>query len=105
MKRPQTIDLLDKEPVAFDLFSLISFRIFAEVENKELTDELIDYVTDLITDELFKDCVLDGVAVINRLALIVFSLDIWEELDKLDKPEQEKHTYEKFKKELKPKRA
>lgn len=93
-------ELFKADPVAFDLFSIFAFAVFNRVEGKDITeDEFSHTVADVIVDTLPED--ITNITMLKYIALVIFSLQIWTELEKLDKPDQKSPETEKFKSELK----
>lgn len=100
MSRKATKKLFKSEPRTFDLFSMFALAVFTRVDGKDITDdEYADAVATVITDTLPED-ITSGV-MLKDIALMIFSQHIWEELEKLDKPDQKDSETEKFKSELK----
>lgn len=101
MSKPATVKLFKSEPVAFDMFATFAFAVFSKLDGKDVTDEIYaDAVATVIVDTLPDD--ITTVSMVKDLALIIFSQHIWEELEKLDKPEKETSETDNFKSELKP---
>ena len=100
MMQDSTKKLFKAEPVAFDMFSMFAFAVFNRIDGKDITeDEFSDTVASVIVDTLpenITDC-----SMLKDIALVIFSLQIWTELEKLDKPDQKTPETEKFKSELK----
>lgn len=92
--------LFEAEPVTFDMFSMFSFAVFNKIDGKDITkNEFSDAVAQVIVDALpdhITDC-----SMLKDLALVIFSIQIWTELEKLGKPESEDSESENFKSELK----
>lgn len=81
MNRESTQKLFKAEPKAFDMFSLFSFILFNRLEGKDVTeDDFTGSVAMVILDAL-PDSIKQS-TMINSLALIIFSSQIWEELKK-----------------------
>lgn len=100
MMKDSTQKLFKAEPIAFDMFSLFAFSVFTRLNGKDATDEVYaDAVASVIVDTL-PDNVTDK-SMIKDLALIIFSQYIWEELEKLDKQDNESPETDNFKSELK----
>ena len=100
MTKESTQKLFKAEPIAFDMFTVFAFAVFTKIDGKDVTDEVYaDAVATVIVDSLPDN--ITGGSMIKDLALIIFSQHIWEELEKLDKPEKETSETEKFKSELK----
>lgn len=100
MSKPATVKLFKAEPVAFDMFTIFAFAVFTKLDGKDTTDEeYADAVATVIVDTLPDD--ITTVSMVKDLALIIFSQHIWEELEKLDKPEKETPETDNFKSELK----
>ena len=99
MNRESTQKLFKADPKAFDMFSLFSFILFNRLEGKDVTeDDFIGSVAMVILDAL-PDRIKQS-TMIKNLALIIFSLQIWDELKKLDKPDSRNPEYDSFKTEL-----
>ena len=99
MNRESTQKLFKAEPQVFDMFSLFSFTLFTRLEGKDVTeDDYTDAVAMVIVDAL-PDSIKQS-TMIKNLALIIFSLQIWDELEKLDKPDSRNPEYDSFKTEL-----
>ena len=100
MAKDSARKLFEAEPVTFDMFSMFSFAVFNIIDGKDITeDEYSDAVARVIVDALpdqITDCTM-----LKNIALVVFSLQIWSELEKLDKPEPKDSESENFKSELK----
>ena len=100
MMNDSTQKLFKAEPVAFDMFSTFAFVVFNRVEGKAITkNEFFETVSSVIVETLPDD--ITGSAVLKDMALVIFSLQIWTELEKTDKPEEKSQETEKFKSELK----
>ena len=99
MNRESTQKLFKADPKAFDMFSLFSFILFNRLEGKDVTeDDFVGSVAMVILDAL-PDSIKQS-TMINSLALIVFSSQIWEELKKQDKSDGNNPEYDSFKTEL-----
>lgn len=99
MNRESTQKLFKTDPKAFDMFSLFSFILFNRLEGKDVTeDDFIGSVAMVILDAL-PDSIKQS-TMINSLALIIFSSQIWEELKKQDKSDGNNPEYDSFKTEL-----
>ena len=99
MSRESTQKLFKADPQAFDMFSLFSYTLFDRLEGKDVTeDDYSDAVAMVIVDAL-PDSIKQSTMVKN-LALIIFSLQIWDELEKLDKSDRKNPEYDSFKTEL-----
>ena len=100
MMNDSTQKLFKAEPVAFDMFSMFAFAVLQRIEGKDITeDDFSDTVASVIVDSL-PDEITDS-SMLKDIALVIFSLQIWTELEKLDKPDQKSPETEKFKSELK----
>lgn len=100
MMHESTKKLFKAEPLAFDLFSTFALVVFNRLDGKDITeDEFSDTVANVIVDTL-PDSVSDS-AMLKDIALIIFSLQIWTELEKLDKPEPKESESDDFKSVLK----
>lgn len=87
-------------PVAFDMFSLFAFAVFNRIEGKDITmTEFSEMVASVILGTLPDDITYS--TVLKDMALVIFSLQIWTELEKMDKPEEKSQETEKLKSELK----
>ena len=81
MNRESAQKLLKAEPQMFDMFSLFSFILFTRLEGKDITDDdFTDAVSTLIVDAL-PDSNKQS-TMLKYLALIIFSLQIWDILEK-----------------------
>ena len=70
MEQESTAKLFKADPESFDMFSLYSYAIFQIIEGKNLTeDEYAEHVTTY------------------TLALLIFSMQIWNELEKIENHE------------------
>lgn len=99
MNRESAQKLFEAEPQMFEMFSLFSFILFTRLEGKDVTeDDYADAVAMLIEDALPNS--IKQSAMLKYLALIIFSLQIWDILEKLDKPDSNNPTYDSFKTEL-----
>lgn len=99
MNRESAQKLFKAEPQTFDMFSLFSFILFTRLEGKDVTDDdFTDAVLMVILDAL-PDSIKRS-TIIKNLALIIFSLQIWEELKKQDKSDGNNPEYDSFKTEL-----
>ena len=81
MNRESTQKLFKAEPQAFDMFSLFSFILFTRLEGKDVTED--DYNDALAT--VIVDALPNSIRQSNKikiLALIIFSFQIWDELEK-----------------------
>lgn len=86
MSKESAKKLFKSEPSAFDMFSTFALAVFIRLDGKDITeDDFSDTVASVIVDTI-PDKVTDG-TMIKDLALLIFSLQIWDELVKLDKPE------------------
>lgn len=100
MMQESTQKLFKAEPVAFDMFSIFAFAVFNRIEGKYITeDDFSDTVASVIVDSLPEN-IADS-TMLKDIALVIFSLQIWSELEKLDKPEEKSQETDKFKSELK----
>lgn len=100
MMNDSTQKLFKAEPVAFEMFSIFAFVVFDRIDGKDITkNEFSGTVASVILDTL-PDDITDSV-VLKDMALVIFSLQIWKELEKMDKPEKKSQETEKFKSELK----
>lgn len=99
MNRESTQELFKADPKAFDMLSLFSFILFNRLEGKDVTeDDFIGSVAMVIRDAL-PDSIKQS-TMIKYLALIILSLQIWEELKKQDKSDGNNSEYDSFKTEL-----
>lgn len=99
MNRELTQKLFKADSQAFDMFSLFSFILFNRLEGKDVTeDDFIGSMAMVILDAL-PDSIKQS-TVIKNLALIIFSLQIWGELEKQDKSDGNNSEYDGFKTEL-----
>lgn len=100
MMHDSTKKLFKAEPMAFDVFSLFALAVLQRIEGKDITEDVFsDTVANVIVDSR-PDDITDS-AMLQEIALVIFSLQIWTELEKLDKPEEKSQETEKFKSELK----
>lgn len=100
MSREATKKLFKSEPRTFDLFATFSLAVFTSVNGKDITDdEYADAVARVITDTLPEE-ITTG-AMLKDIALMIFAQQIWEELEKLDKPEEKTSETDSFISELK----
>lgn len=100
MMNESTQKLFKAEPVAFDMFSIFAFAVFNRIDGKDITEnEFSDTVASVIVDTL-PDDITDS-TMLKDIALVIFSLQIWSELEKLDKPDSKDSETDKFKSELK----
>ena len=84
MELESTTKLLDSDPEAFDMFSLYSYAIFQIIEGKNLTeDEYAEHVTNF-TSNLVSDSSTTNRGLLKTLALLIFSMQIWNELEKME---------------------
>lgn len=99
MAKDSTAKLFKAEPNAFDMFSFFAYALFDRLDGKEVTeDEFTDAVCMTIVDALPES--IKASTMVKNLALIIFSLQIWEELEKLDKSDSNNPEYDTFKTEL-----
>lgn len=84
MNRESTQKLFKADPKAFDMFSLFSFILFDRLEGKDVTEDDFIGSTAMVILDALPDSIKQS-TMIKQLALIIFSLQIWEELEKLDK--------------------
>lgn len=100
MSREATKKLFKSEPRAFDLFTMFSLAVLTSVDGKDITDdEYADAVATVITDTLPEE--LTATTMLTDIALMIFAQHIWEELEKLDKPDQKDSETDNFISELK----
>ena len=100
MMQESTQKLFKAEPVAFDMFSIFAFAVFNRMDGKDITEDDFSYiVADVVVDTLPEN--ITDSAMLKDIALVIFSLQIWTELEKLDKPEPKDSETDKFKSELK----
>ena len=77
--------LFKTNPESFDMFSLYSYAIFQIIEGKNLTeDEYAEIVTDF-TAQLVSNTSTPDSGLLKTLALLIFSMQIWNELEKMEK--------------------
>lgn len=107
MNRESTQKLLKADSQVFDMFSLFAFAVFNRLDGKDITeDSFYSTVADVIAQASPEK--ISSISTIKQLALIIFSLQIWEELEKLDKsdgnnpdkPDGNNPEYDSFKTEL-----
>ena len=85
MELESTTKLFNADPEAFDMFSLFSYAIFRIIEGKNLTeDEYAEHVTNF-TSQLVSDTSTPRSGLLKTLALLIFSMQIWNELEKMEK--------------------
>ena len=100
MTQESTEKLFKAEPVAFDMFAVFSFALFSGLDGKDITeDEFNETVAGVIVDSLPEN--ISEITMIKDVALVIFSLQIWTELEKLEKPDEKTSETDKFKSELK----
>ena len=112
MQNDSTKKLFKDEPVAFDMFSLFAFAVFNSLDGKDITEDSFHSTVADVLIQASPEKISD-ISMINQLALIIFSLQIWEELEKLDKsdgnnpdkPDGNNPEYDSFKIELNSKRT
>lgn len=81
MQNDSAKKLFKAEPVAFDMLSLFAFAVFNKLDGKDITyDTFYSTVADVLVQASQEK--ISGVAMLKLLALIIFSLQIWEELEK-----------------------
>ena len=81
MQNNSTKKLFKAEPVAFDMFSLFAFAVFNILDGKDITeDSFHSTVADVLVQASPEK--ISDISMIKQLALIKFSLQIWEELEK-----------------------
>lgn len=81
MNRESTQKLFKADSQAFDMFSLFSFILFTSLEGKDVTED--DYTDVLAT--VIVDALPNSIRQSNKikiLALMIFSFQIWDELEK-----------------------
>ena len=89
MKNDSTKKLFKAEPVAFDMFSLFAFVVFNRLDGKDITeDDFVYTVANVIVGTLPEDISVS--TMLKDIALVIFSMQIWTQLEKLDKPEQKR---------------
>ena len=89
MQNGPTKKLFKAEPVVFDMFSLFAFAVFNRLDGKDITEDDFDYtVANVIVDTLPEDITVN--TRIKSLALIIFSLQIWDELEKTGQTRSER---------------
>lgn len=100
MTQDSTKKLFKAEPVAFDMFSVFAFAVFNRIDGKDITeDDFVDTVADVIVKSLPDD--ITDCTMLKDIALVIFSMQIWTELEKLDKPDQKESESDNFKSVLK----
>lgn len=89
MNRESAQKLFKADSHAFDLFSLFSLILFTRLEGKDVTED--DY-TDALAMVIVGVCPdsIKQSTIIKILALMIFSFQIWDELEKLDKTRHQK---------------
>lgn len=81
MQNDSTKKLFKAEPVAFDMFSLFAFAVFNRLDGKDITeDSFHSTVVDVLVQASQEK--ISVISMIKQLALIIFSFQIWEELEK-----------------------
>ena len=89
MNRESTQKLFKADSQAFDMLSLFSFILFTRLEGKDVTeDDYTDALAMVIVDA-HPDSIKQSTT-IKILALIIFSLQIWDELEKTGQTRQQK---------------
>lgn len=84
MEQESTAKLLNALPEFFDMFSLFSYAIYQKIKGTNQTeDSYAERVTNFIT-ELAKDKELTETNLQKYLALLIFSMQIWNELEKME---------------------
>ena len=84
MELESTTKLFDSDPEAFDMFLLYSYAIFQIIEGKNLTeDEYAEHVTNF-TANLVSETSTPHSGLLKTLALLIFSMQIWNELEKME---------------------
>ena len=84
MENESTAELFKADPESFDMFSLFSYAIFQIIEGKNLTkDEYAEYVTTYIS-RLATETSTTTTGLLKVLALLIFSMQIWNELEKME---------------------
>lgn len=84
MEQESTTKLFKADPESFDMFSLYSYAIFQIIEGKNLTeDEYAEYVT-TYTSQLASETSTTNTGLLKTLALLIFSMQIWKELEKME---------------------
>ena len=80
MNRESTQKLFKADPKVFDMFSLFSFILFTRLEGKDVTEDgYTDAVAMVIVGALPNSIKKSNM--IKILALMIFSLQIWDELE------------------------
>ena len=84
MELESTAKLFKADPESFDMFSLYSYAIFQLIEGKNLTeDEYAEIVTTYIS-QLATETSTTNTGLLKTLALLIFSMQIWNELEKME---------------------
>lgn len=86
MNRESTKKLFKAESHAFDMFSQFAYAVFNRLEGIEVTEDSFHETVAEVLVRVTPDKISDRTMIIN-LSFIIFSLQIWEELEKLDKTE------------------
>lgn len=102
MLQESTQKLFKAEPSTFDMFSLFAFAVFDRIDGKDINDDKFSQVVAEVITESLPDDITDG-TMLKDIALIIFSLQIWTELEKLEKPDAETDNFRFFKSVLKSK--
>ena len=84
MEQESTANIFKNNPEAFDMFSLFSYAIFQIIEGKNLTeDEYAEHVTTYVS-RLASETSTTNTGLLKTLALLIFSMQIWNELEKME---------------------
>ena len=81
MNRESTQKLFKADPKAFDMFSLFSFIVFNRLEGKDVTEDDFIGSTAMVILDALPDRIKQS-TMINSLALIIFSSQILERIEK-----------------------
>lgn len=89
MQNDSTKKLFKAEPVTFDVFSLFAFVVFNRLDGKDITKDDFDDAVAKVIVEALPDLITDRTMVTN-IALVIFSLQIWRELEKTGQARSER---------------
>ena len=84
MELETTTKLFDHDPEAFDMFSLFSYAIFQLIEGKNLTEDEYAEIVTTYTSQLATETSTTDFGLLRILALLMFSMQIWNELEKME---------------------
>lgn len=102
MSTDSAIELFNAEENAFDMFSMFSYLVFNKIDGKDVNEEVYtDAVAEVVTELLPESSTKEGI--LKTFALIIFSMQIWDQLVKIDKPTKKKLAFNAYKTVLKSK--